>query len=320
MNHLISIIIPVLNRQNEIEECIRSVFTQSYENWELLLIDNGSTDRTLEICQALAAEEPRIRLLRAPRGVSLARNAGVDAARGKYLFFLDSDDVIHPSLLETLLHAMEKHQAGLAGTPVINIHQSQWGDFAKRPKTHKGIGKYRFLTNEQALQAIFQYATPINLIGGVMMLRSLVADTRFRSDLHIGEDFYFMYENLIKGTDVVFVESKWYFARIHNSNLSWDYSFRGFLSRFQRRKLVWLSEEAFGRTENVKLQKLDALDVYLRCLRHHRTINEDTVKMQRVMKDHRKVLLSGLALKHRLLYALAVYAPRLYFRIYKPDT
>lgn len=316
MNHLISVIIPVLNREKEIEECIRSVFDQSYPNWELLIIDNGSADRTVEICQALAAQEPRMRLLSAPRGVSLARNAGIDAAQGEYLFFLDSDDVIHPSLLETLLVAMEQHRAGLAGTTRINIPQSYWAEFAAKPRTHKGIGKTQFLTNDQAIRAIFEYTTPMSLAGGVMVLRSLVADTRFRPDLHIGEDFYFMYENLIKGTDVVFVDSKWYFSRIHDSNLSWDYSFQGFQSRFDRRKLVWLSEEAFGRTENVKCQKEDALDVYRRCLKRQGTTNSDTAQMQTVMKQYKKVLWSGLSAKHKLVYLLAVYAPGLYLSLF----
>ena len=319
MNHLISIIIPVLNREKEIEECIHSVFEQSYGNWELLIVDNGSTDRTLEICQTLAAQEPRIRLLSAPRGVSLARNAGIDAAQGKYLFFLDSDDVIHPSLLETLLTTLEETNAGLSGTTRINIFQSHWADFASRPRTHKGLGKTRFLTNQQALQEIFQYTSPMNLIGGVMMLRSLVADTRFRPELHIGEDFFFMYEVLTKGTDVVFVESKWYFARIHDNNLSGDYSFQGFWSRFYRRKMVWISESSFGRNHNVRLQKLDALDVYLRCLKYHKTTNDDTSKMQQVMKDHKKELFSGLNLKHKLLYTLSVSFPELYLKMYNKN-
>lgn len=316
MNHLISIIIPVLNREKEIEECIRSVFEQSYGNWELLIIDNGSTDRTLEICQSLAAQESRIKLLSAPRGVSLARNAGIDVAKGKYLFFLDSDDVIHPSLLETLLTAMEETGAGLSGTTKINIHQSQWADFAARPKTHKGLGKTRFLTNEQALQEIFRYTSPMNLIGGVMMLRSLVGETRFRRDLHIGEDFYFMYEVLVKGPGVIFVESKWYFARIHDHNLSGDYSYEGFLSRFRRRKLVWDNENACGRSENVVLQKRDALDVYLRCLKQQGTLNGETAKMQAVMKQCKQELTAGMPMKHRLLYAFTVHCPRLYLAVF----
>lgn len=316
MNLLISIIIPVLNRHKEIEECIRSVFEQSYQNWELLIIDNGSTDGTLEICQNLAAEDSRIQLLTAPRGVSLARNAGIDAAKGKYLFFLDSDDVIHPSLLETLLTALEENNAGLSGTTRINIHQSQWADFAAKPKTHKGMGKTRFLTNEQALQEVFRYTSPMNLIGGVMMLRSLVGDTRFRPDLHIGEDFYFMYEVLIKGADVVFIESKWYFARIHGSNLSGDYSFEGFLSRFRRRKFVWEIEEGFGRNEHVALQKRDALDVYLRCLKQQGALNGEAVKMQKVMKQHKRELTAEMPIKHRLLFAFTVYCPRIYLAVF----
>jgi hypothetical protein len=123
-----------------------------------------------------------------------------------------------------------------------------------------------------------------------------------------------MYEVLIKGSDVVFVESKWYFARIHDHNLSGDYSHKGFLSRFLRRELVWKSEEAFGRIENVKLQKADALDVYLRCLKHHNIMNNDTAKMQQVMKDNKTVLFQGLRFKHKLLYTFAVYTPRLYLR------
>ena len=316
MNTLISVIIPVLNRQNEIEECIRSVFAQSYSHWELLVIDNGSTDRTGEICRALAAQEPRMRILNAPRGVSNARNAGIDAAEGKYLFFLDSDDVIHPSLLETLLVTMEETKAGLAGTTRVNIHQSQWADFARRERTHKGIGKTRLLTNAEAIQAIFRYTTPLNIIGGVMMLRSLVAETRFSPDLHIGEDFYFMYQNLIKGADALFVEPTWYFARLHENNLSWDYSFSGFLSRFQRRWLVWTSEEAAGRMENVRLQKQDALDVYLRCLKQQGSKNADTEKMRSVIKSYHKELCTGLDCKHRLLLRLAVGFPGLYLRLF----
>ena len=317
MNHLISIIIPVLNRQNEIKECIDSVIAQSYENWEILIIDNGSTDRTFEICQNLAAKEPRIRLLNAPRGVSKARNAGIDAAKGEYLFFLDSDDVIHPSLLETLLVTMADSHADIAGTTRINILQAKWADFAAIPKTHKGIGPTRFLTNEQALQEIFQYTTPLNIIGGVMMRRCLVAETRFRPDLHIGEDFFFMYENLIKGPDAIFVTPKWYYARIHDNNLSWDYSFEGFRSRFDRRKLVWLSEESLGRTDNVKRQKFDGLDVYLRCLKQQGAVNQDTAKMQAIMKAHQKELLAGLTAKQKLLFQLSVYLPGLYLRLFK---
>ena len=126
-----------------------------------------------------------------------------------------------------------------------------------------------------------------------------------------------MYENLIKGPDVLFVEPKWYFSRIHSNNLSGDHSFQGFLSRFQRRKLVWQQEEALGRIENVKLQKQDALDVYIRCLKYHNCVNPETIRMQQHMKAHRKELLSGLSAKGKLLYAISVAFPKLYLGLTK---
>ena len=317
MKPSISVIVPVLNREKEIAECIHSVIDQSCTDWELLIIDNGSTDSTVKICQDLTAADNRIRLLEAPRGVSKARNAGIEAANGKYLFFLDSDDVIHPSLLETLLVSMQEHQADLAGTKRVEIPQSHWEDFSRKPRTHKGIGRTSFLSNAEATQLVFRCTTPLNIIGGVMILRSLVGDTRFREDLHIGEDFYFMYENLIKGPNVLFVDSVWYFARLHENNLSWDYSFQGFYSRFYRRKLVWMREETFGRMEHVRLQKSDALDVYTRCLRQHPVPDPDTAKMQLTMKDHKKELLPDLNAKQKLLYLLSVNYPGLYLRLFK---
>jgi glycosyltransferase involved in cell wall biosynthesis len=317
MKPSISVIVPVLNREKEIAECIHSVIDQSCTDWELLIIDNGSTDSTVKICHDLTAADNRIRLLEAPRGVSKARNAGIEAANGKYLFFLDSDDVIHPSLLETLLVSMQAHQADLAGTKRVEIPQSHWDDFSRKPRTHKGIGRTIFLSNAEATQLVFRCTTPLNIIGGVMILRSLVGDTRFREDLHIGEDFYFMYENLIKGPNVLFVDSVWYFARLHENNLSWDYSFQGFYSRFYRRKLVWLQEASLGRMEHVRLQKSDALDVYTRCLRQHHSPDPDTAKMQLTMKDHKKELLPDLNAKQKLLYLLSVNCPGLYLRLFK---
>lgn len=317
MNNLISVIIPVLNRQDEIEECIHSVYAQSYENWEILIIDSGSTDRTLEICRKLAAAEPRIRLLSSEKGCSNARNKGIDAARGEYLFFLDSDDTIHPALLQVLAEAMEKYKAPIGGSGIVNVPQHIWDSFMEKIRSDHSVGQTKFLTNEQALYAIFRYMTPINLIGGVMIHRELVGDTRFSPELHIGEDFYFIYQNLIKASDVVFLKEKWYYARIHSGNISRDHSYAGFWSRFYRRKLVWLSEEALGRPDNVKLQKYDALDVYLRCLKQNQSLNQETKKMQQTMKSHQKELLPGLSAKQKLLFGLSVYFPGLFRRLYR---
>ena len=100
----ISVIIPMYHAEAFIRQCVRSVQDQSEQSWELIIIDDGSTDLGPAICEELGREDDRIRLYRQEnRGVSHARNRGIDLAEGKYVFFLDSDDMIHPRLLEEML-------------------------------------------------------------------------------------------------------------------------------------------------------------------------------------------------------------------------
>ena len=88
--------------------CLRSVAGQTYKALEILLVDDGSSDKSLEICRQLQETDPRIRLIRQEHsGVSAARNRGLKAAEGKYIFFLDSDDAIHPCLIEELVRQAE---------------------------------------------------------------------------------------------------------------------------------------------------------------------------------------------------------------------
>lgn len=84
----ISVIIPVYNSEAYIEQCVQSLIDQTYQNWESLLIDDGSTDHSLEICQKLSRTDERIKVYHQEhKGVSAARNYGLDLAAGEYIFF-----------------------------------------------------------------------------------------------------------------------------------------------------------------------------------------------------------------------------------------
>ena len=105
----ISIIVPVYNVKPYLDRCVSSVQAQTFTDWELLLIDDGSTDGSGEICDACAQREPRVRVMHQPNGgVSAARNRGLDEARGEYMMFLDADDYyIDGKTLETLYRCAE---------------------------------------------------------------------------------------------------------------------------------------------------------------------------------------------------------------------
>jgi len=320
MTDLISVIIPVYNRQDMVGECIASLQAQSYPHLEIILIDDGSTDNTLEVCQKLAAEDSRIVLLDGGHGgVSAARNKGLDAATGKYVFFLDSDDVIHPMLLEELSRDMSETGAPMGGTHVHPVAAKYWPKLMERmPKAGDFSGTEHY-SHEETVHRVFHSQTPLNMIGGVMISREWVGQTRFREDLFIGEDFYFIYQNLIKGADAVFLKESRYYNRIHDSNTSWDFGYTGFWTRFCRRELVWKSEESMGRAEYANRQKQEGFGCYLRCLKHNKPHCEDVKRMCQTIWSYRQELLPALSWKGKIRYYLSVFTPGIYLMIFRKN-
>lgn len=105
---LVSIIVPVYNTSQYLKQCIDSILNQSVPNWELILIDDGSTDESGSICDCYAELDVRIRVIHQPNGgISVTRNNGKKVASGEYLYFLDSDDYIKENTLSTLLEVAE---------------------------------------------------------------------------------------------------------------------------------------------------------------------------------------------------------------------
>lgn len=121
---LISVIVPVYNVGKYLPRCIESILRQTYQNFELLLIDDGSPDRAGEICDSYAKKDERIRVVHKENaGVSSARNKGLDLARGEYISFIDADDWVREDYLEKLLAPMLKHdvQMVVGGMEFRNI-------------------------------------------------------------------------------------------------------------------------------------------------------------------------------------------------------
>ncbi len=109
MNDLISVIVPVYNVKNYLEKCLDSIINQTYKNLEIILINDGSTDESLDICYMYEKKDNRIKVYNQENhGLSYTRNRGIELARGKYIGFVDSDDVISPFMYEFLYKSKGK--------------------------------------------------------------------------------------------------------------------------------------------------------------------------------------------------------------------
>ena len=213
----ISVIIPLYNREAFILPCLQSVMNQTYRNLEALVIDDGSTDRGPEICREFGRRDSRIKLYSQKNGgVSSARNRGLELAQGEYIFFLDSDDAIHPLLLESSIGQMEEHHiqltaCGYARTERVDDILASPADGPPCWQRMEGAaGEAWFHTNNRIASAI----------GGKMIRRDLIGDLRFDETLRHGEDTLFLYRLICQRPRISFTSSQWYYYRIHPGSLT----------------------------------------------------------------------------------------------------
>lgn len=112
---LISVIVPVYKAERYLDECVESILGQTYRNLEVILVDDGSPDRSGALCDQWAEKDPRIRVIhRENGGAAATRNTGIDVARGDYIGFVDSDDVLRCDMYEILLSALQKSEKKIA--------------------------------------------------------------------------------------------------------------------------------------------------------------------------------------------------------------
>ena len=114
MENMISVIVPVYNVEKYLDDCIESIVSQSYTNFELILVDDGSPDNCPKKCDGWAKKDKRIKVIHKENGgVSSARNAGIDAASGEFIMFIDSDDTIRQGCFERSVEMITKHDADI---------------------------------------------------------------------------------------------------------------------------------------------------------------------------------------------------------------
>lgn len=128
----ISVIIPMYNVEKYLSATLSSLQTQTFDDFEAICVDNGSTDQSLSVLREITAKDSRIKIIEQEnRGVSAARNAALDRASGEYIAFLDSDDLMHPQMLETMLHALETSDSDIVYCDYVRFNDGEDVSFEK---------------------------------------------------------------------------------------------------------------------------------------------------------------------------------------------
>lgn len=226
----VSIVIPVYNVEAYIRECLDSVLTQIYQKIEVIIIDDGSTDQSGEICDQYALQEDRILVVHNKnRGVSVARNTGIDLATGEYILFVDSDDQIHPRLLEDCLASIE-------GT--ANVMWDQTSEHEVWEQLQPGQGSVEVVGREHFMRLYYEdyMNPPFNKLFRTETIRT--HGLQFPEKMSLGEDLLFNLRYLqAAGGDYKILHFPYYYYRENRT---------GSLSNSRRRDLLQVQKDCFG--------------------------------------------------------------------------
>ncbi len=218
---LVSVIVPVYNAEGTLHACVKSIIEQSYPNIEIILVNDGSSDDSLNVCHALAAGDERIRIVDKPNsGVSASRNAGIENAQGKYLQFIDSDDYLSSDSTRLMVECAEQTECDLVMAEFYRVD-------GKHIVASTNIPGGQMLDKHEFARRLMN--SPLNFYYGVMWnklyRRAIIMDNNIRccTDLNCCEDFLFNIDYYMRMNTVCTLDTPVYYYVNRKGSLANSY-------------------------------------------------------------------------------------------------
>lgn len=209
---MISVLLPVFNSQKYLHNCIESILNQSYEDFELVIVNDGSIDKSQEIIEEYAKKDKRIKpFFKENEGsISKTRNYLLDRINGEYFVFIDSDDIIEKDFLKILLETMNKTNSDIVscGFKIINMPVL----------IRKGYGK-KEVGSSKALEEML-FSGRFYAVWNKLIRKEKAKQARFDESLNYGEDLIYFFNLLKSDLKFTFIDNPLYFYRLHPNSLS----------------------------------------------------------------------------------------------------
>lgn len=324
----VSIIVPVYNAKKTLSRCLDSVLAQTYQAFEVIVVDDGSMDGSSELCDQYAMKDSRVGVFhQSNSGVSRARNKGLDEAKGEYVTFVDSDDYLSPYFLSKLVSVNRGFDLVVGGyTCVENKKQNliRLENCACRDKDSISAYLSKYLDT-------LSLRTPWAKLFRLALINRL--SLRFDERLHFGEDTLFVYSFLLAAGRIKCIESSDYF---YQYSIDWS---RRYVRRIENQLLSfqanWRLVEALSIKYEVDFVKAKDRLVYIYAVvfqsylqqTHCKEVDEESVRafffspivskpMSRLCVHYKKMIPLYVLSKFHLLYLLQIYA-KIYHLVYQ---
>ncbi len=215
MKELISVIVPVYNVEKYLDNCVQSILRQSYTNLEIILIDDGSTDKSSQLCDEYSQKDKRIKVIHKKNGgQSDARNVGITVATGKYIAFVDSDDYIDEQFLEQLYLAIKKNKSDISMCKYKKTYKLN-------EKNKKIYNKCIIYSPEEALRELLLFQNADNYIWNKLYKKELFFKLSFKVGKKM-EDLGIIYLIFSKAKKIVSIDYEGYFYVQREGSTMWQ--------------------------------------------------------------------------------------------------
>lgn len=254
-NDLISVIIPVFNVEKYLPDCLYSVSSQSYKNLEIVLIDDGSTDKSLKVCEEYHSQDYRVVVLHKENGgVSSARNMGLEYAHGDYVTFVDPDDLIAPHYIESLYRALIKANAQIAVCRAFDCKEENIDQFVKVYTREKIIYQEISVGSDYDFFAEYAHYT----VWGALFQREILKNITFQQDLYVGEDSFFYMQALLSSKYITYTNARLYcyIKRTTSATANDAYNDKKFTEVEAWRRICELTQSLGGKAHGSALASL----------------------------------------------------------------
>ena len=214
---MVSIIVPVYNAEKYIGRCLDSILCQTFSDIEIIVIDDGSSDKSLKICREYELKDKRIKVVaQENKGVSYTRNKGIKLAKGEFVQFVDSDDYISPDMTEKLMHYVDKYDTDMVICGCVELY-----DENKRfvSSEFEGVSEVKDLNiTYPDIFENFILNGPVN-----KLYKKKCIKEGFPEDMSLGEDLIFNLKYIKNIENIYFTKENFYFYEIHEGSLNRRY-------------------------------------------------------------------------------------------------
>lgn len=313
---LFSFVMPAYNTCKYISRSIESVLSQNYSNWELIVINDGSTDDTPKIIEEYSKKDTRIKSVSVPNsGVSHARNLGIELTKGDYVGFIDSDDWISSDMLSTLAEQIYFNRPDMIQFLYALV------DFEKHTEKQVYLGYNKntsFVGNDNVIRAYFEGKISTSACNK-MFKRAILSDLRFNEEMNIGEDNDFVYRYSKKIEKALLIPNiLYYYLQTPNSAM------RSVISEKDFQPMNTLEMQLFDYADNENIRNLIIKRKVYLCIDLAMKLVKNKMMMERldeigsqIKKYLWHIIKSDYLMKIKVASILLSISPCLFMKLFK---